>query len=69
MVVRPTGKDVRVTKKGRKHVVRNMEKLAYLHYGTAKQPATGIVTKAVNQAQAPALGAMQKAYNAEVGAG
>lgn len=39
--VRPTGKDA----KG----VRNMEKLAYLEYGTSKQPATPVCTKVKNQ--------------------
>lgn len=39
--VRPTGKDT----KG----VRNMEKLAYLEYGTSKQAATPVCQKVVNQ--------------------
>jgi HK97 gp10 family phage protein len=43
LVVRPTGKD----KKG----VRNMEKMAYLEYGTVKQPATPIITPAVKNAE------------------
>ncbi len=68
VVSRPTGKETREPKgEGKRHTVRNMEKLAYLHYGTAKQPATGILTKTMNQARNPALEAMQKAYNEEVG--
>ena len=43
LVVRPTGKD----KKG----VRNMEKMAYLEYGTYKQAATPVVTPAVKDAE------------------
>lgn len=39
--VRPTGKD----SKG----VRNMEKLAYLEYGTSKQPATPVCQKVKDQ--------------------
>lgn len=59
-VTRPTGKEVRG-----KHSVRNMEKLVYLHYGTSKQPATGIVTKIVNSAEQPAVNAMQRVFNEE----
>ncbi len=59
VVTRPTGKDA----KG----VRNMEKLAYLHYGTSKQRATGIVTKIVNRAETPAVKAMQAAFEKEAG--
>lgn len=43
LVVRPTGKD----SKG----VRNMEKMAYLEYGTYKQAATPVVTPAVKDAE------------------
>lgn len=66
VVVRPTGTEVREMKNGNVHKVRNAEKLAYLHYGTSKQAATGIVTKVVNQASSRALDEMQKAYNREV---
>lgn len=65
-VTRPTGKETRQGKNGRTHTVRNMEKLAYLHYGTTKQPATGIVTKIVNRSQKQAIEAVQRAYNREV---
>lgn len=64
-VTRPTGKETREGKNGRTHTVRNMEKLAYLHYGTTKQPATGIVTRIVNRAQKSAIEAMQSQYNKE----
>ena len=43
LVVRPTGTD----RKG----VRNMEKMAYLEYGTVNQPATPIITPAVKNAE------------------
>lgn len=56
--VRPTGKD----EKG----VRNMEKLAYLHYGTTKQEADPVVTKAVARAEPKVYEKMQEAYNREV---
>lgn len=66
VVTRPTGKEVRTMKNGKKHTIRNMEKLAYLHYGTTKQPATGIVTKVINSAKEPAVNSMQSVYNREV---
>ena len=43
LVVRPTGKD--------REGVRNMEKLAYLEYGTVKQPASPVITPAVKSAE------------------
>lgn len=54
-VVRPTGKD----KKG----VRNMEKLAYLHYGTTKQTARPVVNKAVFHAEQKVVEKMQEVFN------
>lgn len=54
-VVRPTGKD----KKG----VRNMEKLAYLHYGTSKQQARPVVAKAVFHARGKVLAKLQEVYS------
>ena len=66
VVTRPTGKETRITAKGKKHTVRNMEKLAYLHYGTRKQPATGIVTKIMNRAETPTVKAMQEVYSRAV---
>lgn len=58
-VVRPTGVD--------KHGVRNMEKLAYLHYGTSKQMARPVVTRAVFQVRQKIIDKMQEVYNREVG--
>ncbi len=69
VVTRPTGKETRTTRKGKKHTVRNMEKLAYLHYGTRKQSATGIFTKIMNRAETPAVKAMQEVYSREVESG
>ncbi len=66
VVTRPTGTEVRVMKNGRIHKVRNMEKLAYLHYGTSKQRATGIITKVINQSRSPAVKVMQEVFNREV---
>lgn len=66
VVTRPTGKEVRKMKNGKTHTVRNMEKLVYLHYGTSKQAATGIVTKVVSRAETQALTAMQDIFNQEV---
>lgn len=44
LVVRPTGKD--------KDGVRNMEKLAYLEYGTAHQSPKPVLTPAVKESEA-----------------
>ena len=44
LVVRPTGRDG--------NGVRNMEKMAYLEYGTANQGATPVVTPAVKESEA-----------------
>lgn len=66
VVTRPTGKEVRKGKDGKVHTVRNMEKLVYLHFGTRKQQATGIVTKVINRSEVPAVKAMQEVFNGEV---
>ena len=55
LTVRPTGKD----SKG----VRNMEKMAYLEYGTSKQAATPVLGPAVRQSETACLDAMQKAFD------
>lgn len=55
LVVRPTGKD----SKG----VRNMEKMAYLEYGTYKQAATPVVTPAVKEAEAAVERAMDGIFD------
>lgn len=58
LTVRPTGYD----NKG----VRNMEKAAYLEYGTSKQPARPWADRASNNAKEEALDAMQKAFEEAV---
>ena len=58
ITVRPTGKD----KKG----TRNMEKAAYLEFGTNKQPATPILSPAVREAEEPAAEKMQDVFNREM---
>lgn len=55
LTVRPTGKD----RKG----VRNMEKMAYLEYGTSKQPATPVLSPAVRQAEGACIHAMQRVFD------
>ena len=57
-VVRPTGKD--------RNGVRNMEKLAHAEYGTSKQPATPILTKAIKDSEAEVLQKMQEVFEREV---
>lgn len=55
IIVRPTGKDA----KG----VRNMEKMAYLEYGTSKQTATPVLTPAVGESEDPVCEAIQKKFD------
>ena len=55
LVVRPTGVD----SKG----VRNMEKLAYLEYGTCKQKATPVLVPAVNSAETKVQAAFERIMN------
>lgn len=55
LVVRPTGKDG----KG----VRNMEKLAYLEYGTYKQRATPVITPAVKESEKPIEGKFDEIFD------
>lgn len=57
--VSANGKD----KKG----VRNNEKLAYLNYGTSKQQARPVITKAIQNSEDACLDAMQKKYNEVTG--
>ena len=57
LVVRPTGRDG----KG----VRNMEKMAYMEFGTSKQTATPVLTPAVQSSEEPVLEAMQKVFDEE----
>ena len=57
-VVRPTGKD----SKG----VRNMEKMAYLEYGTSVQPPTPVLTPAVASTEKKVVDTMQEVFNEEM---
>ena len=57
-MVRPTGKD----SKG----IRNMEKMAYLEYGTSKQLATPVLTKALNDSEPAVLNKMREVFEREV---
>jgi len=57
-VVRPTGKD----RKG----VRNMEKLAWLEYGSQKQSPTPILTKAIKDSQPTVESKMREVFEREV---
>lgn len=56
--VRPTGKD----KKG----VRNMEKMVYLEYGTVKQSAKPVLTKAIKDSESAVKKKMQEVFEREV---
>lgn len=73
-VTRPTGNASRGwkysrTKKnaGKQEQLRNMEKLVYLEYGTSDQPATPILTKAINDSEQQVMDKMQEVFNREVG--
>lgn len=57
-VVRPTGRDGRGT--------RNMEKMAYMEYGTSHQSATPVIAPTVAATESSVIEAMQEAFNAEV---
>ncbi len=56
--VRPTGKD--------SNGVRNMEKMAYLEYGTKKQSATPVLTKALRDSENSVMKKMQEVFEREV---
>lgn len=56
--VRPTGVD----SKG----VRNMEKMAYLEYGTSTQEATPVLSPAVRKAEEPVINKLQEVFDREV---
>lgn len=47
--------------------VRNMEKMVYLEYGTSKQGATPVLTKAIKDSEPAVMKKMQEAFNREVG--
>lgn len=58
LVVRPTGKD--------KYGKRNMDKFAYMEFGTSKQPARPMMQAAINDAKTEVLDKMQEIFNEEV---
>lgn len=58
-VVRPTGRDG----KG----VRNMEKMAYMEYGTSHQPSTPVITPGIEATEDQVIEAMTEVFNKEVG--
>lgn len=57
-VVRPTGTD----RKG----VRNMEKLAWLEYGTKRQSPTPVLTKALNDSKSAVENKMKQVFEREM---
>ena len=46
--------------------VRNMEKMVYLEYGTSKQRATPVLSKATRRAEKDVISKMQEVFNREV---
>ena len=58
VTVRPTGRD--------KNGIRNMEKLAWAEFGSSRQPATPILTKAVADCQQEVLQKMQEIFEEEM---
>lgn len=71
LVVRPTGVDKNYKIKSgeertRRKPLRNMEKAAYLQYGTSKQAPRPWAEKAMNDAKAEVLDKMQEVFEREV---
>lgn len=60
-VARPRGTD--------ENGVRNMDKLAYLEYGTSNQSATPVIVPAVNKSAAATEERMQQLFDEMVGGG
>ena len=50
----------------RKVRVRNMEKMIYLEYGTSKQRATPVLSRATRRAEKDVISKMQEVFNREV---
>lgn len=65
LCVRPTGKSTRKGKGKRKVPVKNMDKLAWLEYGTSAEPARPVLTAATHAAEEPVLKKMQEVFNRE----
>lgn len=51
---------------GKTEKVRNMDKAAYLEFGTSRQPARPVFSNAARKAEAPVLDKMQEVFNREV---
>jgi len=67
---RPTGESETMTGPNgkvytRKEKVRNMEKLAYLEYGTSKQAARPVMATVLKDSEADVLDKMQEIFNEE----
>lgn len=60
--------DAKGRKRYRKEKVRQMDKLAYLEYGTSKQAPKPVMTTVMNDSEADVLDKMQEIFNAEVDA-
>lgn len=58
-LVLPTGTD--------QNGVRNMDKLAYMEFGTTAQPADPVITNVTNSSEAAVLSKMQEVFTREVG--
>lgn len=62
------GHYVSVTAKGKdRKGIRNNEKLAYLNYGTSKQNARPVISKAMKNSEQKCLDTMQKKFNEVTG--
>ncbi len=59
--VRPTGTDEKD--------VRNMEKVAYLEYGTSRQKASPVLSPAVKESEEAICDKMQEVFEREIGVG
>lgn len=72
LCVRPTGKSKGLKrskgKRGKetKEAVRNMDKMAWLEYGTSKEPARPVLSAAVRNAEPKVLKKMQEVFDREV---
>lgn len=51
---------------GKKVRVRNMGKMVYLEYGTSKQRATPVLSRATRRAEKDVISKMQEVFNREV---
>lgn len=70
LCVRPTGKSTGRTHKikgKRKVPVRNMDKLAWLEFGTSREPARPVLTSAVREAESAVISKMQEVFDREAG--